>query len=381
MKVLAIGYGKNFFEKDNLERQRQISLAAEVDGWHAVVFSSEEDNLSTEVVSDHLTLYPTDSTNPVAKVRDAIRIGVDIIKQSGDSADWVITAQDPFEAGLVAWRISKILNVPFNVQEHGDFYSAPHWRRESLLNQVRSVYGKFILRKADTVRVVSKRIEQSLMRIGVDPHKISRLPVRTDISAFTQARIDRALIPQYDTQKQYILTVARFVSQKNLPLLVRAFARLLKEKPMTQLLLVGRGPLEQELRSLVDQLGVTEHVTFMPWTDQAPVLMKTVDVYALSSNYEGWGRVLIEATAAAVPIVTTDVGCAGESFLEGENIQVVPIGEEDAFVEALMHALNQTGSRTLSEDSLKALQSVSLSESEYAKAWTEILKKTNTSRL
>ena len=64
-------------------------------------------------------------------------------------------------------------------------------------------------------------------------------------------------------------------------------------------------------------------------------LMRGADIYALSSDYEGWGRVLIESMAVGLPVVTTDVGCAGEVLIDGRHGIVVPTRNSEAFTQAL----------------------------------------------
>ena len=91
MKVLAISYGKNFFEADNIERARMLECAKAVDELHLVVFSNKADSLESEIIEGKLFLHPTNSSNAIAKVVDAIKIGRSLLRQDGA---WVITAQD-----------------------------------------------------------------------------------------------------------------------------------------------------------------------------------------------------------------------------------------------------------------------------------------------
>ena len=382
MKVLAISYGKNFFELDNIERERMVACANEVSELQVVVFSNIKEGFSKEVINNNFIVEPTNSKNNFRKVIDAIRIGKRIINDSGNKNDWVITAQDPFEAGLVAWQISRATGVPFNVQEHGDFFSTGHWASESILNRFRAIFGKFILKKADGVRVVSKRIKKTLERLGVRTDKIAILSVRTDTTRFASATPKPSAIPNYDPNKKYILSVARFVPQKNLSLLIKSFHQVQKTIPEAHLMLVGQGKEEQDLKTLAQKILPKDSYTFQPWSDDVPALMAIAHVYALSSNYEGWGRVLVEAAAAGLPIVTTEVGCAYEAIIVGPACTVVAVNDEVSFAKALNEILLNTEVAASAAKVIKnKINTQATTNEDYAKAWTEILERTRTSKL
>lgn len=373
MKVLAISYGKNFFTTGNTERQRMLECARVVDEYHIIVFSHESEKLEEEVIEGKLFLHPTNSKNAVGKIFDAIRLGRKILKEKGE---WVITSQDPFEAGLAGLVLAKFSRTPFNVQEHGDFYSTKHWQRESRLHAVRAGYGTYVLRSATTVRVVSERIKTTLVALGIPAEKIIKLSVSIDARAFKEAVPNPSLIPAYNSAETYVLTVARFVPQKNLTLLIRAFKKASSEFPKAKLLVVGTGPLEGELRELAGDSG---QVVFMPWSEDVPSLMKTTHVYTLSSNYEGWGRVLVEAQASGLPIVTTDVGCVKEFIKPGPSVEVVPIGDELAFTAALERTLKHIREASLAAQVVA--QSMSDANTPYAMAWKKVLEETIASKV
>lgn len=382
MKVLAISYGKNFFEPGNAERERMIACAKEAGELHVVVFTARNDGFNQTTIGGNFFVYPTNSKNKFSKVFNAISLGKEVIKRSEKVSDWVITAQDPFEAGMVAWRISKATGVPFNIQEHGDFFSTDHWAKESILNRFRAIFGKFILKKADSVRVVSKRIKKTMEGLGVRTDKITILSVRTDIDRFSGAKTDPNCIPNYNPNKKYILSVARFVPQKNLSLLIRAFSKIQPKFSLAHLLVVGRGKEEVNLKLLAKKLLPDNSYTFMNWSNDVPALMATAHVYVLSSNYEGWGRVLIEARAAGIPIVTTDVGCVGEELVNSAACQTVSVNDETSLANAIYMTLQKLEEAKLQATQIReGLRSKTNSDREYAKDWTKILENTRLAKL
>mgnify|MGYP005845687543 CR=1 FL=1 len=102
--------------------------------------------------------------------------------------------------------------------------------------------------------------------------------------------------------------VGRFVEQKNHTFLIDIMAKVVRHKPDTHLLLVGDGPLRPAIEAKVAQVGLSRHVTFAGLRADVPrLMMGAMDVFVLPSLYEGLGLVLIEAQAAGLPCVFSDV--------------------------------------------------------------------------
>jgi glycosyltransferase involved in cell wall biosynthesis len=348
MKVLAISYGKNLFSKDHPEQIRQLACASVVDEYHVIVFSRSSEGLQSLRIGN-LFLHPSGGRTRIGMVVQACVLGSRIVRHSKRSSDFVITAQDPFEAGLVGYMIARRNTLPLNVQEHGDFFSTSHWRQESYMNALRAKLGKWLLRQADTVRVVSLRMLATMQRIGVPATKLRVLSVEVPLQRFLLASPSDVARKLFPADSCIILTVARLVPQKNLSLLIRSFAALVAKNPQARLLIIGTGPEQEKLVALATALGLMRvgypKVKFLPWTDDVPSYMKSSDIYALSSNYEGYARVIPEAMAAGVPVVATDVGCVGEVMLHGQNGIVVPVGGEAGFSEALVRLVGNPALR------------------------------------
>ena len=88
------------------------------------------------------------------------------------------------------------------------------------------------------------------------------------------------------------------------------------------LTLLGDGPQKVFLQNEVSKLGIGHIVEFLPWTDAVPATMAAADVLCLASWHEGYAMVLLEAMAAGLPVVTTDVGCVGSVVIDNESGRV-----------------------------------------------------------
>ncbi len=368
MHVLSISYGRALFVAHNSERKRLKRCAQEIESFHMIIFSLKRDGLSI-CKEGNLTLYPTNSKTKLHMLWDATFLGRRIISQT--NGDWVVTSQDPFEAGIVGYIISRLARKPFNVQEHGDFFSTSFWRKSTLLNNVRFLMGIIIMRKADTIRVVSQRIATALVKYGIMQDRIISLPVRTDAISKNAYRMD--LHAAYPDASVIILCMGRLVPQKNIPLLIAAFQKLQRIDNKALLLIVGEGREQKKLEHLILNSRLAQNVALLPWSDNAFGLMQGADIFALSSDWEGWGRVLIESMAAGIPAVTTNVGCVGEVFINNRHGFVVGVGDMDAFAEKLIALANDPEIRQrFGRQAVEDVQQIHTTTSSYAKAWEKV---------
>ena len=139
-------------------------------------------------------------------------------------------------------------------------------------------------------------------------------------------------------------SVGNFTPKKDHRNLLYAMARVVWRHRGVQLVLVGSGPLERELRDIVRSMGLAERVVFAGSRDDVVELYPAFDVFALSSRNEGLPISLLEAMAAGVPCVATSVGGVPE-VVSNEGL-LVPAGDADAMADALSTLL---GARQLRE--------------------------------
>lgn len=133
--------------------------------------------------------------------------------------------------------------------------------------------------------------------------------------------------------------VGRLHPDKDQATLIRGFAAALPSLPPNSVLAIaGQGRLRAALEALAAQLGIAAHTVFLGQVPHARMYFRAFDVFALSSDHEPFGMVLLEAMVAGVPVVCTDCGGAPE-IVEGIG-DLVPLGRSDAMAECLM-ALSQ----------------------------------------
>lgn len=122
-------------------------------------------------------------------------------------------------------------------------------------------------------------------------------------------------------------TGCRFVPMKDVPTLVRAFGLLHAEFPRASLEIAGDGPQRENILELVDQLELRDCVGFLGWAAEFPATLAKWDIFVIPSREEAFGVAAIEAMAAGLPVVASNVGGLPEIVQDGETGWLVPPGD------------------------------------------------------
>ncbi len=507
MKVLMLSTDRDIFTAGSEVQKRMIDYGRQWEELHIVVyteasFKCQVSSVGYQVsgircrassikIAENVFVYPTNTRLKPLYLFNAYRIAKKIILDSRfQIPDSMITAQDPFETGLVGYLLKKKFEIPLEIQVHTDFLS-PYFWRESLKNKVRVLLGKWLIKKADSLRVVSERIKASLLTLYPIPYTLNPIEVRpifVDIEKIKNAPIKTDLHKKYPNYGFIILMASRLTREKNIAMAIEAIHGLIrtktdhadtsqtsrtkadiaeisqrspqksaksvllhedltykirgilfsarkeiglghkegiyqnvieeklkkiglkferektinvvyedkkmgiyrpdfiiedkvilelksipfignveKQQALTYLrgsdykiallanfgskdiqierfihdsprsllqsaksvllLIVGDGPEYQNLKFKIENLKLQHNVIIEPWTDDLISYYKTADLFLLTSNYEGYGRTVVEAAAAGLPVVMTDVGVAIG--------KVVEVGNKDQLVQAL----------------------------------------------
>jgi glycosyltransferase involved in cell wall biosynthesis len=248
----------------------------------------------------------------------------------------IVTVQDPFWRGLFAWRLARRLGARFNVQVHADLDSQSFIKR---------FLARYVLRRADSVRVVSEKLERQVEGMGVRA-PIHVLPIFVDVPTFSS-------VVRREHAGKNILWIGRFEEEKDPILAITILKGVLKIVPDARLVMLGDGSLKNEAIKraanlpVVEILGRRNPITYLD----------TADVVLCTSKEESWGAVIIEALAAGVPVVAPDVGVAREA-----GAIVVPRERMvDAVIDVLKHGAKGELKLTLP------------SAEEWARRWKESL--------
>jgi len=174
-----------------------------------------------------------------------------------------------------------------------------------------------------------------------DESKLCVVGSVTDINKFTKQEKTGVLHKEFHIPRDYKIVgnIAAFTGFKDHVTWVNAVEELVKRKIKAKYILIGDGELEQDIRDLVAQKGLEEHIIFAGFRKNIPELLPEFDLFMFTSNNEPTGGVLLEAYACKVPIVAADAGGIPEVVVENETGLLAKVGDPIDFankVEALM---------------------------------------------
>lgn len=190
---------------------------------------------------------------------------------------------------------------------------------------------KHTYRNASTIIAQTEEMKSELCELGLKADKIVVLHNILDTELINSKANAPSPFPN-DSTTRYV-SVGRFAAQKGFDILVKAFAEVIKEKPDSELYIVGdyetNGKIVyNELLALIKNLNITNNVFFVGYTDNPYRYIKNASVYVLSSRYEGLPNVLVEAqflktpsaAVKCVPIISRMINDGFNGFLaEPEN--------------------------------------------------------------
>ena len=221
----------------------------------------------------------------------------------------IITAQDPFFLGLAAWFIARHHHTPLEIQVHTDVLD-PVFRTWSVGNRARVLLARLLLPQAQSVRVVSERIANSLVHSGIlSRTQISVLPI-PPMEHKPSAESIRSLRARFSPHDCLVLTVSRLAPEKRVDLMLEALALIYHRGFSFQFIIVGDGEERRSLERCAQRLGIFDRVHFVGHVLDPSPYYHVAHVYLSLSVYEGYGLSLVEAARAKLPVISTDVGIA-----------------------------------------------------------------------
>lgn len=313
------------YNGDALERHQEYAQKA----GHLDIIVFSKKGFKKKDIDLNLTIYPTNSK--LFYSIKALRVAREIIEQN--KIDLIIT-QEPFFTGWVGWKIKRRFNIPLLIHFHGDFWQNKYWFWQRWwLNWFLLLISRFLVKRADGIRVVSSGIKDKLVRKGIDKNKIRVIPTPVDLRKFENYDSERIslLKEKYLKGKKLIINVGRNDSSKDYPTLLEtaelignklknlAFWQIGAELDVNDSIFVSTGKMEQ--KDLINYYHAA-------------------DVYLSSSCHESFGKVLIEAMVAGLPIVATATTGSKEIINEGENGFLVPIGDSQTLAKKTIYLLN-----------------------------------------
>jgi glycosyltransferase involved in cell wall biosynthesis len=226
-------------------------------------------------------------------------------------------------------------DLPWVVSMH-NIYTARSWSGPGLLPVL-----DFVWRRADAVIAISHAVADWLTRVRrIHADRVRVIHYGIDPAPFLVAHSDaraRWGLPGGPV----VAAIGRLTPHKGFATLIRAWRTVRAQMPDAVLAIAGWdvGGYRQELESLVASLNLGSAVRFVGFVDDVPRFLSACDVFAMPSTSEGFGQVVIEAMAAARPVVVSRIEPLTEIATDGETGLLVPPGDPSVLAGALLWLL------------------------------------------
>jgi glycosyltransferase involved in cell wall biosynthesis len=243
----------------------------------------------------------------------------------------------------VATRALAVADVPVIGVQHNVLSELCRQSKSLQMRRIVPLLARMFYPLADRIVAVSQGVAADLETVtGVPEDEIAVIPSTTltpEIPALAQQPTGW---PWLDSKSRpVVLAVGNLRPVKDHAMLIRAFARVRRERP-AYLVVLGEGEERPKLELLARELGVDPDVHIAGHESNPYAYMARADVLALSSRHEGFGNVLVEAMACGCQVVSTDCPHGPGEILEGGRYgRLVPVGNEAAMATAIMETLDE----------------------------------------
>ncbi|MBB1532352.1 glycosyltransferase [Candidatus Saccharibacteria bacterium] len=240
---------------------------------------------------------------------------------------------------------AKKAGVPIRISHSHSTSNPKEWKR----NLIKNILRPFSKRYATDYFACSELAGRYLFgNKAFDQGEVKIIHNAIDIDKFKFDEVARKkLRKEFGIKDSTVVIghVGRFVQQKNHTFLVDVFKEYHKKNPDSKLLLVGSGPLEDEIKRKVKRLGLDDSVFFLGQRDDTNKLYSVMDIFCLPSLYEGLPVVGVESQAAGLPIIFSN-GVSHEAIIS-KNAKIVPTQETGAYIKKMDEITQENKQRAL----------------------------------
>lgn len=211
------------------------------------------------------------------------------------------------------------------------------------LSPIKRWFIRRVLNRATLITCDAEHMRDEITALGVDAGKARIINFGIDTNRFCPRGPSSAIRAKLDLgEAPTVISLRNFDPVYDIPNLLRAIALVLAQRPDARFVIVGRGPLEAELKALAQSLGIMDQVRFVGFVPnvELPDYLSAMDIYVSTSLSDaGIAASTAEAMACGLPVVITDSGENGRWIESGSNGFLVPVSEPTALAEKLLRLI------------------------------------------
>jgi glycosyltransferase involved in cell wall biosynthesis len=341
-------------ERRILEVTKRLSSQAEI-----TVYSGTKSGFNEAIVINGVSFVPCHSTDKLFPL-DNWFFNRSLSEKASEIKADIYEAHLSSGYGLLKAMKKQGVNKPFVHMVHGVLADEYQQARENGYQSFRGRIANQFMRRlakleeetaknATLIVTISKySLEKMQKYYDIDKAKVRIVPNGVDVEKFKPTGDKAAVKRQFGLDdKPVVLFVGSLIPRKGLRFLVAAAKNVVKQQADAKFVIVGDGPIKNQLLSNVGEANLSGNFTFLSGLsdDALAAVYGCADVFVLPSIQEGQGIVLLEAQASAKPVVAFNVGGVNEAVLRGETGLLVNRGDSGELADALLKLLSDDALR------------------------------------
>lgn len=215
------------------------------------------------------------------------------------------------------------------------------WKRTTRSLKLYACLDSFLIKYASKIIAVSDEIASEMSALGIPSNKLVVIDNGVQLNRFSGDKRNDALRQSFgiDEGCRIIATVASLTEEKGHSHLIQAAHSVISSFPKTRFLFIGDGPKRHQLEKKVSELGLEQKIIFAGSRQDVPQILSMTDLFVLPSLKEGLPMALLEALAASLPVVATNVGAIPKVIEDGHSGVLVQPGDAKELAKAIMDLL------------------------------------------
>jgi len=325
--------GKHIYPKDIFSNEQDLKTWRSLAGYFGQLFVIAEspDLLFHFGKENNIRIYLLSRLSYPGFILFAIVLGFYLNLRYGIN---VFDASEVVGGGVAVTLLKFFTGTPSVIEVQGEVFKKPE-QKQNFKSHLLQKIGRFVMKKANRIRVISRAIFNQVKEQGIEENKIRLVSLRADLSLFNPRLIPG--INQFGDKVGITLGyVGRLVDGKGLEDLFEAI-KILKNQNLGfiptlsrtldsvgetwDLAIYGSGLLESKLKKLANELKIEDKIEwrgFVPYSE-VPVALAQIDIFVYPSWHEGFGRSIMEALAMEKAVVATRVGGIPDLIKDNEN--------------------------------------------------------------
>lgn len=310
--------GKHKYPKDIFSNEQDMKTWRSMAAYFGKIFviASSPDFLFHRGRENNISIYLLPRLGYIGFIKQAVCLGLYLNwRYSVDMFD----ASEIAGGGTAVAVLKFLTRKPTIVEVQGEIFRKSE-NRQNLKSRLLQLIGRFVMKRAARIRVISHAIFNQVQEQGISESKIRLVSLRVDLNLFNP--LSMSDINSFGDKMGITLGyVGRLVKGKGLEDLFEAIKILKLQNLEFNCLIFGVGPLESKLKKMAENLNIADKIEwlgFVPYNKVSEALAQ-IDIFVYPSLHEGFGRSIMEALAMGKAVVATRVGGIPDLIKDGEN--------------------------------------------------------------